>query len=150
MSDWFVNLSVVWMGLLVFCLTYVVAALIYVFVVALARGARASVFKAVSPGMLSPLGILFALFIAFTASEVSRNIGRADTAVDREASAVKQILVLAASFPGEPEAHLRTLIRRYIEKVVTEEWPSMAHQSSDLSVTPPSLAEALTAVLALT
>src|SRR3954463_2269573 len=107
MSDWFANLPIVWMVLLVFGLTYALAASICAVVVALARGARASVFKAVSPGMLSPLGILFALFIAFTASEVSRNIGRADTAVDREASAVKQILVLAASFPGEPEAHLR-------------------------------------------
>ena len=29
MSDWFVNLSVVWMGLVVFSLTYIVAALIY-------------------------------------------------------------------------------------------------------------------------
>src|SRR4051812_40421782 len=119
MSDWFVNLSAVWMGLLVFGLTYVVAALIYAVVVALARGARAGVFKAVSPGMLPPLGILFALFIAFTASEVSGNIGSANTAVDREASAVKHILVLAASFPGEPEARLRALIHRYIEQVVS-------------------------------
>ena len=148
MSDWLVNLSVVWMGLLVFGLTYLVAALIYAVVVALARGARASVFKAVSPGMLPPLGILFALFIAFTAAEVSGNIERANTAVDREASAVKHVLILAASFPGEPEARLRALIHRYIEKAVTEEWPSMAHQSSDLSVTPPSLAAALTAILA--
>ena len=145
MSDWFVNLPVVWMVLPVFGLTYVVSASIYAVVVALARGARASVFKAVSPGMLPPLGILFALFVAFTASEVWGNIERANTAVDREASAAKSVLVLAATFPGEPEARLRALIGRYIEKAVTEEWPSMAHQSSGLSVTPPSLAEALTA-----
>ena len=31
---------------------------------------RARSFKAVSPGMLPPLGVLFALFIAFTASQV--------------------------------------------------------------------------------
>ena len=109
MSDWFVNLSVVWMELVVFGLTYVVAALIYAVVVALARGTRASVFKEAPPGMLPPLGILFALFIAFTELEVSGNIGRANTAVDRETSAVKHILVLAASFPGEPEARLRAL-----------------------------------------
>ena len=36
MSDWFVNLPVVWMVLLVFGLTYVVAASIYAVVVALA------------------------------------------------------------------------------------------------------------------
>jgi hypothetical protein len=150
MSDWFVNLPVVWMVLLVFGLSYVVAASIYAVVVALARGARASALKAVSPGMLPPLGILFALFVAFTASEVWGNIERANTAFDREASAAKSVLVLAASFPGEPEARLHALVRRYIETAVTEEWPSMAHQSSGLSVTPPSLAEALTAILALT
>ncbi|HMA70427.1 MAG TPA: hypothetical protein VKP67_02880, partial [Xanthobacteraceae bacterium] len=92
----------------------------------------------------------FALFVAFTASEVWGNIERANTAVDREASAAKSVLVLAATFPGEPEARLRALIHRYIETAATEEWPSMAHQYSELSVTPPSLAEALAAILALT
>src|SRR5215472_18156903 len=107
MSDWFVDLPVVWMVLLVFSLTYVIAASIYAVVIALARGARASVFKAISPGMLPPLGILFALFVAFTASEVWKNIDLANTAVDREASAAKSVLVLAATFPGELEVRLR-------------------------------------------
>ena len=150
MNAWLADLPVVWMAFLVFGLTYLVAASIYAIVVALATSERAHVFKAVSPGMLSPLGVLFALFVAFTASEVWGNIERAKTAVDREASAAKSVLVLAASFPGEPEARLRGLIHRYIEKAVTEEWPSMAHQSSALSVTPRSLAETEAAILALT
>jgi hypothetical protein len=149
MSNWFVDLPVMWMGVFVFAGTYLVAAVICAVVVALATGARASVFKAVSPGMLPPLGILFALFVAFIASEVWSKIDRGNIAVDREASALKSVLVLAASFPGEPEARLRALIHRYIEEVVTEEWPSMAHQSSGLSVTPRPLVEALAAVLAL-
>jgi len=103
MSDWFVNLPIVWMVLLVFGLTYPVAGLIYTAILALASGARVGIFKAVSPGMLPPLGIIFALFVAFTAAEVSRNIERANMAVDREASAVKHVLVLAASFPGSPK-----------------------------------------------
>src|SRR6516165_1845208 len=150
MNAWLADLPVVWMAFLVFGLTYLVAASIYAIVVALATSERAHVFKAVSPGMLSPLGVLFALFVAFTASEVWGNIERAHTAVDREASAAKSVLVLAASFPGEPEARLRGLIHRYIEKAVPEEWPNMAHQSSVLSVTPRSLAEAQAAILALT
>jgi len=150
MSDWLFDLPLGCMALLVFGVTYFVAASIYAVVVALAGGERASVFKAVSPGMLPPLGILFALFVAFTASEVWGNIERAITAVDREASAAKSVLVLAASFPGEPEARLRGLIHRYIEKAVIEEWPSMAYQDAELSLTPPSLAEALATILALT
>jgi hypothetical protein len=100
--------------------------------------------------MLPPLGILFALFVAFTASEVWGNIERANAAIAREASALKSVLVLAASFPGEPEARLHALIHRYIEKAVTVEWPSMGRQSSTLAVTPRPLAEALQATLAIT
>jgi hypothetical protein len=53
------------MALLVFGLTYVVAAAIYALVNVLAVGERARSFKAVSAGLLSPLGIIFALFVAF-------------------------------------------------------------------------------------
>jgi len=43
---------------------YFVAASVYVVLVPLAKGERAF-FMAVLPGMLPPLGILFALFVAF-------------------------------------------------------------------------------------
>ncbi len=59
MSDWLHNLPVVWMALAVFGLTYLAAAVIYVVVMVLARGERARSFKAISSGMLPPLGILF-------------------------------------------------------------------------------------------
>jgi hypothetical protein len=62
MSDWLHNLPVAWMALVVFGLTYLVAAAIYAVVTVLAVGERARSFKAVSPGMLPPLGIIFGLF----------------------------------------------------------------------------------------
>jgi hypothetical protein len=62
MNDWLHNLPIVWMALLVFGLTALSATAIYVVVMALSVGERARSFKAVSPGLLSPLGILFALF----------------------------------------------------------------------------------------
>ena len=150
MSSWLVNLPILFMALVVFGVCYLAAAAVYAVVIALATAERAQIFKAVSPGMLPPLGILFALFVAFTASEVWGNIERANAAIAREASALKSVLVLAASFPGEPEARLHALIHRYIEKAVTVEWPSMGRQSSTLAVTPRSLAEALQATLAIT
>ena len=70
MSDWLHNLPVLWMSLLVFGFTYLVTAAIYVAVSVFAVGERARSFKAISPGLLSPLGIIFALFVAFTASQV--------------------------------------------------------------------------------
>ena len=57
MSGWLHNLPVGGMALIVFCVTYLVAAVIYVAVMALAVGERARSFKAISPGMLPPLGI---------------------------------------------------------------------------------------------
>jgi hypothetical protein len=79
-------------------------------------GERARSFKAISPGMLPPLGIIFGLFVAFTAAQVWSDNERANTAVNREASALRAVVILAASFPGEPETRMRALIRRYIER----------------------------------
>jgi hypothetical protein len=58
------------MALLVFGFTYFFSAAIYAAVVGLAVGERARSFKAVSPGMLPPLGIIFGLFVGFTAAQV--------------------------------------------------------------------------------
>jgi len=66
--------------------------------------------------MLPPLGIIFGLFVAFTAAQVWTDNERANTAVDREASALRAVVVLAATFPGEPESRLRAFVRRHIEQ----------------------------------
>ena len=77
MSDWLHRLPVPWMAVVVFGATYLFAAAIYATVMSLASGERARAFKAVSPGMLPPLGILFALFVAFTAAQVWTDNDRA-------------------------------------------------------------------------
>src|SRR3974377_2596884 len=98
MNDWIHSLPIVWMALLVFGLTALGTAAIYAVVMALSVGERARSFNTVSPGLLPPLGILFALFVAFTASQVWSDNDRANAAVTREASALRATLVLAASF----------------------------------------------------
>jgi hypothetical protein len=123
--------------------------LIYAIVTVFAVGERARSFKAVSPGMLSPLGITFGLFVAFTAAQVWSDNDRAGAAVDREASALKSVLLLATTFPGEPETRLRVLIHRYIEESATQDWPAMARRAADLRMTSTPLAEALQLTLTL-
>jgi hypothetical protein len=149
MSDWLHNLPVLLMALVVFGLTYLVAAAIHAVVAVLAVGERARSFKAVSPGMLPPLGIIFGLFVAFTAAQVWNDTERANGAVNREASALRSVVILAASFPGEPEVRLRALIRRYIEEAATQEWPMMARHTATLGINPRALGEALQLTLAL-
>jgi hypothetical protein len=113
MSDWLHNLPVGAMALIVFGVTYLVATVIYALVMALAVGERARSFKAVSPGMLPPLGIIFGLFVAFTAAQVWNDNERANAAVNREASALRAVVVLAANLPqaapaqSDPSLHRR-------------------------------------------
>jgi len=133
MNDWLHNLPIVWMALLVFGLTALITAAIYVVVMVLSVGERARSFKAVSPGLLPPLGILFALFVAFTATQVWTDNDKANSVVDREAS-----------------ARLRNLIPSYVADAVAQEWPMMAHRTATLQVIPYSLAEALQLTLTLT
>src|SRR5215831_13104605 len=149
MSDWLHSLPVAWMALLVFGVTYLLAAAIYAVVTVLSAGERAKSFKSISPGMLPPLGIIFGLFVAFTAAQVWSDNDRASSAVSHEASTLRTAFVFAASFPSEPEAKLRDLIKTYVHETATVEWPMMAHQTAPLNATPRPLQEALQFTLAL-
>jgi hypothetical protein len=63
--------------------------------------------------------------------------------VDREASALRSVVLLVQAFPGEPEARMDGLVRRHIRAAVDDEWPAMAHQRATLTVVSAPLAEAL-------
>ena len=126
MNDWLHNLPVAWMALLVFGITYLVAAAIYALVALLSVDERTRSFKAISPGLLPPVGIIFGLFVAFTAAQVWTDNEKARTEIDREASALRSVVILATSFPKDSEVQLRELVRRYIADVATQEWPMMA------------------------
>ncbi|MGH7124087.1 MAG: DUF4239 domain-containing protein [Stellaceae bacterium] len=149
MSDWLHDLPVPWLALVVFGVTYVITVGIYAIVAALAVGERARSLKAVSPGMLPPLGIIFGLFVAFTAAQVWNDDDRASAAVNREASALRSVVLLAASFPGDAETRLLSLMRRYVEDAVSQDWPMMARRTATLRASPPSLGEALQLAISL-
>jgi Protein of unknown function (DUF4239) len=149
MADWLQNLPVRWMALWIFAITYLVAG-------GDLRGGdgpvgarRASRFKGLSPGMLPPLGIIFGLFVAFIAAQVWGDIEHTNAAINREASALRTVVLFAAAFRGEPEARLRDLTVRHIDEAVSHEWPQMAQHSATLRVVPASLGEALQTTLAL-
>src|SRR5262249_15802655 len=119
MNDWLHNLPVPWLALVVLGITYLIAGLIYLIVMALAAGERARWFKGFSPGMLPPLGILFALLAAFVASQVWSDFEHANVAVQREASELRAVVLLTSAFPPETRAHLQALVARHIENTVT-------------------------------
>jgi Protein of unknown function (DUF4239) len=149
MGDWLLNLPVPWMTVIVFAATYLCTAGIYWVVTSLAVNDRARAFKAVSPGMLSPLGILFALLVGFIAVEVWGNFEKAKVAVTTEASALRAVVLLAETLPEEQRTHISALINRHVEAAVNEEWPAMAQQRASLSILPTALIEELHDMLAL-
>jgi hypothetical protein len=148
MSDWIHALPLSWMALLIFGTAFLIAAVIHRLVQSLAVGDRARAFKAVSPGLLPPLGIIFGLLVAFLAAQVWGDLDRAHTAVNREASALRAVVILSESFPGET-ARLRGLIRQHIQEAQTGEWPAMARRRATITIIPASLAQAVQTTLAL-
>jgi Protein of unknown function (DUF4239) len=130
-QSWLLNLPVLWMAVAVFGATYLATAGIYLLVMKLAVNERAKAFKAVSPGMLPPLGILFALLVGFIAVEVWSNFDKAKAAVATEASALRDIVLLAGISPDEQRTRIYAQINRHIENSVSKEWPEMAQQRAD-------------------
>jgi hypothetical protein len=149
MGDWFFNLSVPWMALVIFLATYLIACSVDLVVTRLAVNERAKGFKAVSPGMLPPLGILFALLVGFIAVEVWGNFDKAKAAVTTEASALRAVVLLAGGFPDEQRMSIYALVDRHIDESVNKEWPEMAQQRMTLAALPTALIEALHDTLAL-
>src|SRR5215475_2658042 len=115
MTNWLYNLHIGWMALFIFTATYCVAAAVHWIVTRLAVGDRARAFKALSPGMLPPLGIIFGLLVGFVAVEVWGDFDRAKNAVTNEASALRAVVLLADHFPDEPRSRLRALVNSHIE-----------------------------------
>jgi hypothetical protein len=145
--NWLLDLPVLAMTAVILGVTWFGTALIYLTVTRLATGERARAFKAISPGILPPMSLMFALLVGFLAAQDWGDAERAHTAVNREASSLRAVVLLAAAFPGEPETKIRKNIQDHIEDVVTREWPAMAHGNATLAMAPPRLAEALRVVI---
>lgn len=149
MGDWLLNLPIPWMAVVIFAATYVIAACVYLAVVGLAVDDRARAFKAFSPGMLPPLGIIFGLLVGFVAVQVWNDFDKAKLAVATEASALRAAVLLGESLPAEQRTQLRNLINRHIDEAANKEWSRMAQQRLTLAPLPTHLVEALRLTISL-
>ena len=149
MGNWFFNLSVPWMALIIFLAAYIIAGSVDLVVTRLAVNERAKGFKAVSPGVLPVFGILFALLVGFIAVEVWGNFDKAKAAVTTEASALRAVVLFAGAFPDEQRTRIYALVNHQIDESVNKEWPEMARQRATLANLPTALIEALHEALAL-
>jgi hypothetical protein len=147
--EWVYGLPLAWLIVVVFAGTLAVAALIWIVVGRLARGQRADTFASVSPGMLPPLGIVFALVVGFLAAGVWNDGSNARVAVNDEASALRTTDLLVGSFPERDAVRMRALLRAQIAQDVDRDWPAMARQQETLTFIPVALADALRLALQL-
>ena len=111
MADWFLNLPVAWMALIVFVASFLIAGGVYLVVTRLADTEWARAFKAVSPGLLPVLGVLFALLVGFIAVDVWSTFDKGKTAVATEANALRAVVLLARNFPEEQRTRINELIK---------------------------------------
>jgi hypothetical protein len=148
--DWFFDLPIGWMLLVILAATYTLTAGIYLVITRLAVGERTRAFKAISSGMLPTIALVFALLVGFLSAQVWSDADRAGAAVNHEASALRAAVLLADEFPGEIATQLRELIRGHIQTAVRNEWPAMARHGVTLTIVPVNLAEALRLALSVT
>jgi hypothetical protein len=149
MSNWIHNLPIFWMTVVIFGVCYLMAAIVFLTVSALGRRPAGAALRGFSAGMLSPLGVIFGLLVAFIAAQVWGDVEHARVAVDREASSLRSAVLLSAAFPGEADTHLREFVRRHIDDAVSQDWPRMADQSATIRDTSAALGSALQFAIAL-
>ncbi|MEJ0004757.1 MAG: DUF4239 domain-containing protein [Pararobbsia sp.] len=131
------------MALVVYGVTCLVGAISHAVTSWLAAGRHGPSYMAISPGLLSPIGVIFGLLIAFTAAQVWNDTVRANMAVDAEAGALRSVVVMSAVLPQDAQVELRRLVRNYIQYTTDTEWPQMAQGTVTLNISPPALNKAL-------
>src|SRR5262245_47728844 len=135
--EWLLHLPVLWMGLVIFATAYLIAGVVFWSATRLTGDHS----RLVDPGILSPLGVVFGLLIVFTAAQVWGDLERANSAVAEEASALRNIVLLANALSEHDKSRLNELIERHIDVSETAEWPAMPTSLAAIA-TPTALREA--------
>jgi hypothetical protein len=131
-------------ALVIFGLSYLGTALIFVLVTSAAPHGWARDFKFIPAVTLTPLVILLAVLLGFLASRVWANFDRAEGYVGQEAEALHQTLLIAQALPPNIQPRLRNAISAHVKAVEEEEWPAMARQQqANLARSPGTLTEAI-------
>ncbi len=133
--------------LIVFTFCYLLAIVMLLAGAALSAHPIAGKVNATTPAMLTPLGVITGLVIAFLAARVWANVDRANAYVAQEATAIRQVVLLSEVLPADLRTTIRNDIKQYLQFVDAEDWPEMLEGRNNLRRPPPGLPEALIALL---
>ena len=147
MMHWIESHTTPTIVLLAFGLSYALAAIIFAATVVVSRRRIAAHVKATSPVMLTPLSVIAGLLIAFLASHVWSNLDHANASVAQEASAIRQFMILADTFPGDVRTSLSNAVKDYLHFVEADDWPAMKERRASLKRLPPGLTDAMRLLL---
>jgi hypothetical protein len=148
MIAWFAQVPLVVLTAAVFLALYLAVVLILVVLLVVRRRGHDATLGPLSPGLMAPLGLIFGLLVGFLVADVWADRARAASAVSQEASALRDIDLLAGAFPAS-QPQVRQLLREQIDNYVATEWPQMAAGQATLVVAPAQLVQAQSLVLSL-
>jgi hypothetical protein len=75
---------------------------------------------------IAVVGVIYAVLLAFVVIVTWETFSKAEEVVGQEASALRSIRRDSVGLPGETQAPLQDLVRRYATRVIDVEWPAMA------------------------
>jgi hypothetical protein len=146
MMDWIGSQTSVPMALIIYAVCYAVAALIFAVLRLLAKTRLADHLEAITPAMVTPIGVIGGLIIAFLAARVWSNLDHANVYVAQEANAVRELDRLADEMPSVVREPVRRGAHRYVAWVTSEDWPQMVAGIGAVQAAPPGLLDALTSL----
>ena len=127
MMDWIDSQTSVPMALIVYAICYALAALIFG-VLRLLATRVADHLEAITPAMVTPIGVIGGLIIAFLAARVWSNLDHANVYVAQEANAVRELDRLADEMPSVVREAVRRGAHRYVAWVIGRRWSREAAQ----------------------
>jgi hypothetical protein len=146
--NWIAAHSPAAIALIVFALCYSVGALIFGILRVLSKYRVARDLEAITPAMVTPIGVIGGLLIAFLAARVWSNLDRANSYVGQEANAIRELNQLAGEMPSTVREAVRRGAHTYVSWVTLQDWPQMVAGRGASEPRPPGLLDALTSIAA--
>jgi hypothetical protein len=91
---------------------FALAALVFALATAVSSTRLGEHLQFVSPPLVTPLGVILGLLLAFLAARVWTNVDRGNAFVEQEASAIRELVRVADDLPPALGAEIRKGVRR--------------------------------------
>ena len=150
MIDLIESQSTIVITVVVLCLCYMVAALVFALAKALSGWPPAEQLKSMSPVTATPLAVILGLLIAFLAARVWENVGHANQYIEREAAALSKVILFANALPAGIATKVRAAVGQHIGFVVEQDWPAMSIVHTSPQTDAVGLTNAMAALLSFT